>query len=422
MALLFPLPPMRIRSRFERLHRSIWRTKYVPYTPCRLACTAGVGKATVPSDMSFPTPLKERNASFTSSKELVDEWRVWARERAKRTSVQLSKESDLPTLNSLFTEIDWILEDTVASEETKMNEQMNDAAATGDKPLLLHESLTGLRELWTRRLDDRVPLQYLTATSEWRDLTLVVTPAVLIPRPETELMVDFVQKALRETPQLAKHPWVDLGTGSGALAIAVAKELEKGTSSDGSNTSDGSDTSRSGNTSSSDTPSSNTRVHAVDLSPDAAAVARHNVSRNKVDVTVHEGSWFEPLIGSVVGIEETDASGSSSCPQPTGTLGGVVSNPPYIPNDDMKGLQPEVGLHEPHLALDGGNGPGLDSLLPIIQGAATHLIKGGFLVLETNGGDQAVEVAKRLNDSVFVDVEILNDYTGVGRFVSARKA
>ena len=79
--------------------------------------------------------------------------------------------------------------------------------------LLLRESLEGLRALWTTRLTDRVPLQYLTNLSEWRDLSLVVTRAVLIPRPETELMVDFVVDVLRETPELANKPWADLGTG-----------------------------------------------------------------------------------------------------------------------------------------------------------------------------------------------------------------
>ena len=275
----------------------------------------------------------------------------------------------------------------------------------------MRESVAGLRALWNVRLDDRVPLQYLTSTSHWRDLVLVVTRDAH-PRPETERMVDFVADALRAGA--ADAPWADLGTGSGALAIAVAKTLE------------------------SMVTKPRATVHAVDVSPDAVAVARANAERCGVAdvadvyasarsasgtssgasgasraarVATHVGSWFEPL----------DALNIRG-------FGGIVSNPPYIPSRDITHLQPEVARHEPRLALDGGAGAGTRCVDAIVAGAATRLRRGGFLLLETNGGTQAEAIARTLREyvsaddaRVFEEVAILNDYGGVNRFVSARR-
>jgi release factor glutamine methyltransferase len=450
MALLFSLPPARVRARFERLHRSVWRVKYVPYYPSHARlCGASFGTAEVELNVNvFPKPLKEKNPSLASSTVLVHEWRVWAREFATATRVALPETSDLPELQSLFTEIDWLVEDTVGGGDGGADVKVSWSASEkkdepSEKPVLLRESLEGLRALWATRLTDRVPLQYLTNLSEWRDLSLVVTRAVLIPRPETELMVDFVVDVLRETPELANKPWADLGTGSGALAIGIAKELERTVQGMGSRTSSSIETT----TAAKETPS-RPRVYAVDFSPAAAAVAKHNATRNGVNVEVHEGSWFEPLRAVFEGEDAAQVSASSSSNKYSGTLGGVVSNPPYIPRRDMAGLQPEVGKHEPHLALCGGDGQGMDAFLPIYKGAARYLVNGGFLLLETNGGAQAVEVARRIREfeeksdesssisdpatssrdpenksprRVFVDVQIRKDLRGLGRFVSARK-
>ena len=422
MALLHALPPPPCRSRFERLHRSIWRARYVSYTPSRLA-RAAAGSDVERDAAPLPTPLRERDASSTSSSLLVSEWRAWARDRAKATSEALPATSDLPSVESLFTEIDWIIEDAVVgqrrgstdeppapwsvSSTKKTDDDDDDDDASGSAELVLRESVAGLRALWTMRLDDRVPLQYLTSTSHWRDLVLVVTPATLIPRPETERMVDFVADALRASPALADAPWADLGTGSGALAIAVAKTLET------------------------IKPASCATVHAVDVSPAAVAVARANAERCGVAdvyasarsasgasgasgaarVATHVGSWFEPL----------DALNIRG-------FGGIVSNPPYIPSRDVPRLQPEVARHEPRLALDGGAGAGTRCVDAIVAGAATRLRRGGFLLLETNGGAQAEAIARTLREyasaddaRVFEEVAILSDYGGVGRFVSARR-
>ena len=436
MALLHALPPPPCRSRFERLHRSIWRVRCVSYTPSRLT-RAAAGSDVERDAAPLPTPLRERDASSTSSSLLVSEWRAWARDRAKATSEALPATSDLPSVESLFTEIDWIIEDAVVGQRrgsadeppapwsiaemvstsvssTKKTDDDDDDASSAE--LVLRESVAGLRALWNVRLDDRVPLQYLTSTSHWRDLVLVVTPATLIPRPETERMVDFVADALRASPALADAPWADLGTGSGALAIAVAKTLE------------------------SMVKKPRATVHAVDVSPAAVAVARANAERCGVAdvadvyarsasgtssgtssgasgasgaarVATHVGSWFEPL----------DALNIRG-------FGGIVSNPPYIPSRDITHLQPEVARHEPRLALDGGAGAGTRCVDAIVAGAATRLRRGGFLLLETNGGTQAEAIARTLREyvsaddaRVFEEVAILNDYGGVNRFVSARR-
>ena len=236
MALLHALPPPPCRSRFERLHRSIWRARYVSYTPSRLA-RAAAGSDVERDAAPLPTPLRERDASSTSSSLLVSEWRAWARDRAKATSEALPATSDLPSVESLFTEIDWIIEDAVVGQRrgsadeapapwsiaemvstsvssTKKTDDDDDDASSAE--LVLRESVAGLRALWDVRLDDRVPLQYLTSTSHWRDLVLVVTPATLIPRPETERMVDFVADALRASPLRA----LARGSARGHLARA----------------------------------------------------------------------------------------------------------------------------------------------------------------------------------------------------------
>ena len=399
----------------------------MPYTPSRLACAAA-GSDVERDAAPLPTPLRERDASSTSSSLLVSEWRAWARDRAKATSEALPATSDLPSVESLFTEIDWIIEDAVVGQRrgsadeppapwsiaemstrrsTKTIDDDDDDDDDDDasaRELVLRESVSGLRALWTTRLDDRVPLQYLTSTSHWRDLVLVVTPATLIPRPETERMVDLVADALCASPELADAPWADLGTGSGALAIAVAKEL------------------RAVNRN----PPPRTTVHAVDVSPAAIAVARLNAARCGVadraggaSVETRLGSWFEPL--DSIGLEG---------------FGGIVSNPPYIPSRDVPHLQAEVVRHEPRLALDGGAGAGTDCVDAVVAGAATRLARGGFLLLETNGGAQADAIAAKLREyaldagpgvgverpeRVFEDVAIACDYGGVGRFVSARR-
>jgi release factor glutamine methyltransferase len=245
--------------------------------------------------------------------------------------------------------------------------------------------------LWRRRLVGREPLQYLTSTAFWRDMVLSVGPGVLIPRPETELIVDFALDAAAARPQLGRGAWADLGTGSGALALGIARALPAAPA-----------------------------VWAVDLAAEPVAHAAANAARAGVGhrVRVVRGSWFEPLL----------AAGMTS-------LAGIVSNPPYIASADMAGLQAEVGRHEPALALDGGGGLGIDSLMKVCLGAAALLQGGGFLALETAGGEQAeyiADVLRRMRDPggggggggegrAFEEVQVRQDLRAVGRFVTATR-
>lgn len=203
-------------------------------------------------------------------------------------------------------------------------------------------------------LQDRVPFQYLICTAHWRDLILSVGPGVLVPRPETELMIDLAAAALAANPGLARMPWADLGTGSGALAIGTAQLLMQQQQKGQQPSSDAAVTAKS--------PAAGPpQVFAVDLSTTAVAYAATNAAAHGVQETVQalQGSWFDPL------------------QHLQGQLGGVLSNPPYIPRRQMEaGLQAEVAQHEPMSALDGGPGAGMDSL----QVRAVCLLMGGCCV------------------------------------------
>lgn len=354
------------------------------------------------------------------------DWRDWARTQAatemaqRGTGFDSGSDDGSPSLDSLCIEVDWLVEDAVAgirdhapSDGDGAWRELGRAVRLGGLPaggrVLLREELDQLRRMWTRRLRERVPVQYITGSCHWRDFVFVVTPAVLIPRPETELMVDFAADALKRRPALADSPWLDLGTGSGALAIGIAAEIARMKRSRHPAWSVGAG-------------EDDAIVHAVDLSPAAAAVARRNAARNAETtggggggVRVHEGSWYQPLKSLVLAQASAHEKGGDG-----GCFAGIVSNPPYIPSADMPMLQPEVRLHEPWLALEGGTGLGLDAMLPICAGAAVHLLPGGFLALETNGGEQARDVVSVLDGlAVFEDIQIRRDYCGIDRFVTA---
>eukprot|EP00958_Prasinococcus_capsulatus_P021237 scaffold2871_cov381-Prasinococcus_capsulatus_cf.AAC.6 len=240
-----------------------------------------------------------------------------------------------------------------------------------------------------RRLGNREPFQYVTATAHWLDLVLCVGPGVLCPRPETETLLEIAEKAILDKPHLREGPWADLGTGSGALAIALARTLSRHETSQ------------------------DTVVYAVECSPQAAAYAHVNIERCAPrQVELVSGNWCSPFLGS----DDTAA------PQErlVGKLAGLVSNPPYIPKADLAELQREVGEHEPRLALDGGEGDGLDHLRSIFHGAREVLMPGGFIAVETNGQEQCEELLASLQASRdWQEAAIHADLGGVTRFVSA---
>jgi release factor glutamine methyltransferase len=121
------------------------------------------------------------------------------------------------------TEVDWLLQEITDLDSLQLRLE----TFKGRSLISSQLSLSQLDQLWQRRLQERVPIQYLVGVTPWRDFSLKVTPDVLIPRPETECLIDLVENIIQENPLLATGNWVDLGTGSGAIAIGLAKLLTK---------------------------------------------------------------------------------------------------------------------------------------------------------------------------------------------------
>ncbi|MGF1538410.1 MAG: peptide chain release factor N(5)-glutamine methyltransferase [Elainellaceae cyanobacterium] len=235
--------------------------------------------------------------------------------------------------------------------------------------------LAELDQRWQHRLRDRSPIQYVTGKAPWREFDLVVSPAVLIPRPETEQLIDLALLATRDPASLQRGHWADLGTGSGAIALGLASAFPQA------------------------------HIHAVDASQDALAIAQQNAQRyaqkKAQPIQFHQGSWFEPL-------QEVN-----------GQLCGVVSNPPYIPTASLKGLSPEV-RHDPSLALDGGK-DGLDAIRTLVADAPDYLVSGGVWLVETMMG-QPPAVVELLRKGPYRDIQVFTDLAGIDRFVMARRS
>jgi release factor glutamine methyltransferase len=216
------------------------------------------------------------------------------------------------------------------------------------------DALAAYQGLIDRRRDGE-PVAYLTGRREFWSLPLKVTPAVLVPRHETELLVET---ALRLIPTAEARLVLDLGTGSGAVALAIASERPR------------------------------SKVTGVDVSPAALGVARDNArSLGLPNVAWRLGSWFDAV--------------------PAQRFDLLVANPPYIAAADLA-LQALAA--EPRLALESGP-TGLEALASIIEGAAAHLTAGGWLVLE-HGSTQHHDVARMLEHRGFGDVRLHEDYSG----------
>ena len=213
----------------------------------------------------------------------------------------------------------------------------------------------------------RVPLQHLTGVANFRNLELQVGPGVFVPRPETEVVVGLAIAALAE----ATSPTVvDLGTGSGAIALSIAQEVPQA------------------------------KVFAVELNPDSISFTRKNFERYGQNATLVEGDMadaFENLNGQVQ---------------------LLVSNPPYIPLD-MVPKDPEVHLHEPKLALYGGE-DGMSLVHVVLAVANRLLVSGGKLLIEH--ADIQGEITRRLaSEAGFIDVATHQDLAGRDRALSATK-
>ncbi|XP_002524271.2 release factor glutamine methyltransferase isoform X2 [Ricinus communis] len=323
------------------------------------------------SSLKIQNPLFLRPPVYSTSLSELNKWQQWAKHLASSVGSSFVNLDNGPDSTLLCRELKWLIEDSL--EDHSLIPQL--CIQNNFRNVKLRASLDELYSLWRQRIEERKPFQYIVGCEHWRDFVLSVQEGVLIPRPETELIIDLVKGAVLNNEELSEGLWADLGTGSGALAIGISKILGP-----------------------------QGRVIATDLSPVAASVATYNVQRYDLQgmVEVRKGSWFEPL---------NDVEGK---------LAGVVSNPPYIPSDDISGLQAEVGRHEPRIALDGGIS-GMDDLLHLTNGAASILKPGGFFAFETNGEKQCKFLLHHMENECsgcFFNVNIVSDCAGIQRFLT----
>ena len=272
---------------------------------------------------------------------------------------QLSKGGDHQSLSFLL--------DTLGGIS---NSDLNFLRITSKNNIYLKKKLSFLERIWDDHLLTCYPIQYLCGTTFWRNLKLIVTDKVLIPRPETELIVDIVLKLFEEKSK--KLFFAELGTGSGAIsiALALANPLWEGV--------------------------------ATDIDQDVLEIATKNYINysERTNLKFYCGHWWTPLNSF------------------KGKLDLVISNPPYIPRDTYEKLPIEVKKFEPKIALLGGE-DGLKHIREIIQKAPLFLKEEGWLILE-NHFDQGEKVKQILVKNRFTSVEIVNDLSGVGRFTIAR--
>lgn len=222
-------------------------------------------------------------------------------------------------------------------------------------------------EAWIARRAKREPLQYITGRQEFWGLDFFVTPDVLIPRPETELVVEA---AIRRAGKTSGLTVIDLCTGSGCIAVSLAKGLPA------------------------------VRIFATDKSAKALVVARENARRHSVSDRIKflEGDLLEPLA-------ELDVRGRVDV---------ITANPPYVPSGYLPALQPEVREFEPELALIAGP-EGTEIEERIISSAPEILKKGGSLIMEMGLGQTDALKKILAADGRYCDIDILKDLAGIDR-------
>jgi release factor glutamine methyltransferase len=238
--------------------------------------------------------------------------------------------------------------------------------------ILTSDEIEKFNQYLKERISHR-PVQYIIGTVEFFGLEFKVDERVLIPRPETETLVEVVidQLANKEKPKI-----IDLGTGSGAIAISLAKNLNS------------------------------PFIYATDVSEDALEVVKGNAIRNKVENQIEFlcGDLFEPL-------KNKNFEGQIDC---------VVSNPPYVSKDELETLPREIKDYEPIVALESEK-DGLFFHKRIIENSIDFLKKGGVLALET-AFDQAGRAADLIRQSDnYNNIEVIKDLGGIDRVVKAIK-
>ena len=272
---------------------------------------------------------------------------------------QISKGGDNHSLNLLLESLGGL-----------SNIELNLLKINSEKNLNLKVNLDLIESFWDKHLNTSIPIQYLSGISFWRNLKLEVSNRVLIPRPETELFIDIVSGIFKNKEE--KITFVDLGTGSGAISIALALE------------------------------NPNWSGIATDIDKSAIKIASRNfkTNSNQSNLKFYNGNWWDPLENF------------------KGEIDFAVANPPYIPQATYEVLPIEVKNFEPKLALLGGK-EGLDHINQIVQNAPLYLKNKGWLLIE-NHFDQGEKVKKLFLENRFTSVKVLKDFSGIGRFTIGR--
>lgn len=238
---------------------------------------------------------------------------------------------------------------------------------------LSEQDCSKVTDVVTRRVA-REPLQYILGTQEFYGLLFEVNPSVLIPRPETELLV---REVISRLPPGLHQTIVDAGTGSGCVAVALAGSVP------------------------------GARVLAIDQSASALETAKRNERRHVIEpsITWLRGDWLAALSG--LGCE--------------GSVTAIVSNPPYIAELEWAVLQPEVGQYEPRMALVGGP-TGTEMHERLLEDAVAYLMPGGFLAMEVGQGQSGGLCGKIRTMSAYHNIEVVPDAAGIDRVLIAHRA
>lgn len=230
-------------------------------------------------------------------------------------------------------------------------------------------------EKMTRERIKKIPLQYITKHQEFMGMDFLVEKGVLIPRPETEILVEKVIEKIKNRRSSSHLKIADLGTGTGIIAISIANFIKDIT------------------------------IYATDISKKSLQLAFKNAQKHSCEdkIIFLQGDLFRPFLGK---IEKN-------------SLDVIISNPPYVNLDDFKSLPPEIKDNEPEIALYGGV-DGIDYYLKIIKESPKFLKGEGFIALEVGSGQAKIIKELILKENNYrKNVEIFKDYSGIDRVVTA---